>query len=407
MVMAASGSASGTASVTVTPLVVTPSKPVITSLTANPSAVNLGATSVITAVATDPDGDIQSYNWSASYGTVPATGGATVVYQAPSALPPGGKADVTVTVRDALSLSATSSVAITINNPALEAVAGVVVGNPTVNSLTLNWNGVTGATSYSVYRSTSDTGTYSLVISGIAATNYTNVGLSSNTYYYYKVSAATASGEGPQSIVASGLTMPGQVPIPLVANPTTNSLSISWTGVGGGGGVSYNVYRSTSPTGSYSLAALGITTTSFTNTGLSCGTTAAGVTYYYKVSAINASGEGLQSDYSSGTTSPCLPGQVTDLTVISPTVSSLTLGWSGVSGATSYTVYRSTDNVTYSQVVSGIATTSYTNVGLSSNTSYYYKVSSVSASGEGPQSGYVSGLTIPGQVAIPAVGSRC
>ena len=62
-VIAASESISGTANVTVTS-----SPPVITSLTANPSAVNLGATSTITVAASDPDGDIQSYNWSASSG---------------------------------------------------------------------------------------------------------------------------------------------------------------------------------------------------------------------------------------------------------------------------------------------------------------------------------------------------
>jgi hypothetical protein len=251
MVMAASGSASGTANVTVTP-----SRPLITSLTANPSAISPGATSVITAAVTDPDGDAITYSWSAEYGVIVSSSGSSAVYQAPpasppSALPPGGMAVVTLTARDTLSLSSTSSVSIRIKNPDLVAVAGLTVGSPTVNSLMLSWSGVSGATSYNVYRSTSDTGAYSPIASGITATSYTNTGLSSNTYYYYKVSAVNASGEGPQS------------------------------------------------------------------------------------------------DSSFGTTLPCLPGQVASLTVVSPTVSSLTLTWSAVSGATSYIVYRSTDNTTY------------------------------------------------------------
>ena len=63
------------------------------------------------------------------------------------------------------------------------------------NSLaTLSWTGVTGA-SYNLYRSLSATGTFTKIKTGIAATSYTDTGLTNGTTYYYYVTAANAAGE--------------------------------------------------------------------------------------------------------------------------------------------------------------------------------------------------------------------
>ncbi|ASJ52928.1 hypothetical protein BP422_04785 [Brevibacillus formosus] len=82
--------------------------------------------------------------------------------------------------------------------------ASVSVGSPSTSSLTLNMS-ATGAISFNVYRSTSPSGTYSLVASGVTSP-YTNTGLSSNTTYYYKVAGVNSYGTGPQSAYASGMT---------------------------------------------------------------------------------------------------------------------------------------------------------------------------------------------------------
>jgi hypothetical protein len=101
----------------------------------------------------------------------------------------------------------------------------------------------------------------------------------------------------------------------------------------------------------------------------------------------------------------CAPAVPSTPTVGSPTSNSLSISWSSVSGATSYRVYRSTAfGGPYSQVAS-IASTNYTDSGLSSGTTYYYKVSSVNSCGESAQTNPASGLTIPAQVATPTVGS--
>lgn len=79
--------------------------------------------------------------------------------------------------------------------------------------------------------------------------------------------------------------------------------------------------------------------------------------------------------------------------------SSITLSWTGVNAATSYDLYRSTSaDGTYSRLgseptVSSSSTVSYTDSSLSSNTLYYYKISSLNGNGESAASSNVSART--------------
>jgi hypothetical protein len=81
----------------------------------------------------------------------------------------------------------------------------------------------------------------------------------------------------------------------------TNQVALAWTAVAGA--TAYNVYRSTTIGGPETLVASGVTTNSFTNTGLASGTT-----YYYRVAATNAYGTGPQSNQVSATTRIVQPG---------------------------------------------------------------------------------------------------
>ncbi len=74
----------------------------------------------------------------------------------------------------------------------------------------------------------------------------------------------------------------------------------------------------------------------------------------------------------------------------------INLTWTAVSGATSYDVYRSTtENGTYSRLGAEPTTTgaSYINTGLPAGTTYYYKVTSISDSGESSPSAPISAWT--------------
>ncbi|MEV5961754.1 cellulose binding domain-containing protein [Kribbella sp. NPDC051952] len=84
-----------------------------------------------------------------------------------------------------------------------------------------------------------------------------------------------------------------------------------------------------------------------------------------------------------------VPGAPTGLSG-TPSSSSVSLNWSAASGATSYNVYRNGSKV-------GSPTgTSYTDSGLSANTTYSYQVSASNSAGEGAKSGSISVKTTTG-----------
>ena len=90
--------------------------------------------------------------------------------------------------------------------------------------------------------------------------------------------------------------------------------NVSWTA--SAGATSYNILRSTTSGGPYSLAGTS-STTSFSDTGLACATT-----YYYVVQAVGACASG-NSAQASATTSACPPGGNQVLTFSSSTAASI------------------------------------------------------------------------------------
>src|SRR5438876_618335 len=103
-----------------------------------------------------------------------------------------------------------------------------------------------------------------------------------------------------------GTTLPAPTGL-TTSTASTSQINLSWTA--SSGATSYNVLRSTTSGGPYTSIASGVITTSYTNTGLSAGTT-----YYYVVQAVDAGGTSANSSPASATT------QVQSVSVtISPT----------------------------------------------------------------------------------------
>src|SRR5207253_5382999 len=88
---------------------------------------------------------------------------------------------------------------------------------------------------------------------------------------------------------------------------STSQINLSW--MASTGATSYNVLRSTTSGGPYAQGAYGVTSTSYSDTGLT-----ALITYYYVVQAVDAGGTSANSSPASATT------QVQSVSVtISPT----------------------------------------------------------------------------------------
>ena len=155
------------------------------------------------------------------------------------------------------------------------------------------WNEVPGATAYEVYRSTSLNGTYTL-LGSVNDLSRSCGNLTSGKKYYFKVRAyVSIQGQnyyGSFSTPVSVIT-PLATPTGLKAQATSATYArLSWNTVTGAAG--YEVYRSTSATGNYTL--LGTVDTN----SRSCGNLTASK-YYFKVRAYSiVDGQKFYGDYS-------------------------------------------------------------------------------------------------------------
>jgi len=283
----------------------------------------------------------------------------------------------------ALHLGCSSDDGGSIPNP--DPPTGIVTSINSTNSITIGWGSVSGSTGYYIYRSTTTVGPYERIGSS-TSTSYTDNNLSDGTTYYYRISGYNNGGEGSQSYYINATTLPiAPTSVTATANSTT-SITISWSSVKGATG--YRIYRSTASSDTYEQIGTS-STTSYTNSGLTAGTT-----YYYKVSAYNNGGESFQSSVISATTSLVIPSSVTGMMVTANSTTSITISWSSVAGATGYRIYRSTTSSgVYEQIGTSVATT-YENTGLKENTAYFYKVSAYNSGGEGSQSNTISAKTL-------------
>ncbi|MEV5114439.1 hypothetical protein MRBL20_002604 [Peribacillus frigoritolerans] len=148
------------------------------------------------------------------------------------------------------------------------------------NSVRTSWTAVSGASGYEVYRATSSTGTYSLAGS-TTSTSYTNTGLTTNKPYYYKIRAYRTVGS--MKVYSNYSTVVTVKPVPTVptifkaTRISSTSLKLTWGSVSGASG--YELYRSTSFSGTYNLLK-STTSLYYTNSSLTTGKT-----YYYKLRA--------------------------------------------------------------------------------------------------------------------------
>jgi alpha-galactosidase len=81
-------------------------------------------------------------------------------------------------------------------------ISSIVSGG---NRVALSWEAISSASSYSVKRATSETGTYTTIASGLSGTSYTDLTAQNGTTYYYAVSAVISGQETLNSAPFSAL----------------------------------------------------------------------------------------------------------------------------------------------------------------------------------------------------------
>ena len=262
-------------------------------------------------------------------------------------------------------------------------------------------NGGAPITKYRVYRGTAP-GEESLLAEIGNVLTYNSTGLTNGQTYYYKVSAVNSAGEGELSneLGAMPITVPS-APTLDTAAPGNGQVTLAWSAPSNNGGstvLSYNIYRGTSPGAELLIANAG-NTLSYIDTNVTNG-----VTYYYKVSAVNIMGVGAASNERGAR--PVGPPTAPSNLQASPGDAHIYLTWqepssNGGSAITNYGVWRGTYSGGESFLADAGTNLWYNDTGLVNGVAYYYFVRAENAVGVGPQSGEV--WDIPRQAAtVPA-----
>jgi fibronectin type 3 domain-containing protein/regulation of enolase protein 1 (concanavalin A-like superfamily) len=168
-----------------------------------------------------------------------------------------------------------------------QAPGGLAAAAVSSSQIALSWNTVANAANYQVKRSATDGGPYTVVATGVAATNFNDSGLAESTAYFYVVSAVNIGGESTNSLQISAATMPMAPANLMVTAVSATQNGLTWNAVATA--TSYNVKRSATSGGPYTLVATGVTEIGYTDS------IATGMKYYYVVSAVAGGVESLNS----------------------------------------------------------------------------------------------------------------
>jgi hypothetical protein len=196
-------------------------------------------------------------------------------------------------------------------------------------------------------------------------------------------STSSGNGGGSGSGNTGGTTTIPVAPNGVVATAGNAQVAVSWTA--SSGATSYHLKRSSASAGPFTQISAP-TSTTFTDTGLTNGTT-----YFYVVSALNSAGESANSTAASAkptaSTQPQsqIPPVPTSL-IATAGNAQISLTWAISSGATTYHLKRSiTTGGPYTQV-SAPTINSFTDTSLTNGTKYFYVVSALNTAGESANS---------------------
>ncbi|MFA6457721.1 MAG: Ig-like domain-containing protein, partial [Bacteroidota bacterium] len=260
--------------------------------------------------------------------------------------------------------------------------------NAAINQLVspvMIWNDVSGADTYRLQVSTSNTFASTLYNDSTLTNSSQSVnGLAVGTTYFWRVNAKNLAGTSAYSVIRSFTTIvvPAVPTLFAPADAATNQSinpNLIWNSVPGA--ATYRLEVSTSNTFATTVHNDStIASTSKQVTGLAIGTT-----YFWRVNAKNAAGTSAYSATRSFTTIvlPAAPVLVSPLDASVNQSATPTLIWNAVTGAASYRVQVSTSNTFATTVYNDSTRTSTSQqiTGLTIGTTYFWRVNAKNAAG--------------------------
>jgi len=256
-----------------------------------------------------------------------------------------------------------------------------VAGNQQV---TISWSAPDGGSlSYVVKRGAAAGGPYTTVVPNPNPAGTIDTAVSNGTTYYYVVTASDGVCTSPNSneVTAKPVCIPPTAPtgVTATANNSNGNITVGWSTVNLATG--YTVSRGTSASGPFTAVSTNQTAATFTDLGTGL---TAGITYYYVVSACNASGTCVSSNSTPAVSavscsSPGVPSGVK----ATAGIGRATVSWTASTGGpTSYTVSRRTGTTgSFGVIKTAVTATSYVDSNVTDGTTYYYEVSAQNAGG--------------------------
>ena len=271
-----------------------------------------------------------------------------------------------------------------------------------VSQIDLTWtDNSNNETGFRIERKAGTTGTWATVITLAAnVTSYQNTGLISGTVYYYRVLAVNAGGASNASNESFAATdgYPPNAPTELVATTVSGTqINLTWKD-NSDNEIGFRIQRRQIATGTpgswLTVATIGannLATASYQNTNL-----IPGRTYAYRVVSYNNDGDSTSNE-SEATTSLTVPAAPTELTATVISAFQINLAWFDNSGTeTGYRIRRKASlSGAYTTLIELAENTrSYSDTGLTANTTYYYQVIAFNTLGDSLPSNDASGRTL-------------
>ena len=182
-----------------------------------------------------------------------------------------------------------------------------LINDPATGRILLSWDTIDGAVEYKVYRSDAQNGTYTRIRTTTGLSYMDQSGEMGKTYYYkIQAVAETTSANSAYSSIVTGV---GQYLNDLTVSIALNAEGkprLDWNSVQGAD--SYNVYRTMLPTGEFER--IGNTQNLYRINS----SAASGVTFYYKVVAVDADGNEFQESVNVASITTPLLGEETLVT---------------------------------------------------------------------------------------------